>query len=104
MAAACQLQGRLTPFQTLCSSSFQNPNGETKQKTFQFAPHKMVIRLDDAELSFAEGMIMSAAGSSDQGTLPIKKLLRQFFEQTLLRWLRTWGHQSGSPGANFISV
>ncbi len=90
MATACQLQGRLTPFHTSCSSSssLQNPTGETKQKTFQFAPREMVIRLNDldsAELSFAEGMIMSTAGSSDQNTWPIRKLLRQFFEQTLLR-------------------
>ncbi len=55
----------------------------------------MVIRLndlDDAELSFAEGMIMSAAGNSDQDIWPIRKLLRQFFEQTLLKWLRARGH------------
>ncbi len=55
----------------------------------------MVIRLNDldtAELPFAEGMIMSAAGSSDQDVWPIRKLLRQFFEQTLLKWLRTRGH------------
>ncbi len=56
----------------------------------------MVIRLNDltaAELSFAEGMIMSTAGSSDQDIWPIRKLLRQFFEQTLLKWLRTRGHK-----------
>ncbi len=56
----------------------------------------MVIRLNDldtTELSFAEGMIMSTAGSSEQGTWPIRKLLRQFFDQTLLKWLRTRGHK-----------
>ncbi len=56
----------------------------------------MVIRLNDldtAEISFAEGMIMSVAGSSDQDGWPIRKLLRQFFEQTLLRWLRPRGHK-----------
>ncbi len=102
MAAACQLQGRLTPFHTFSSSSssssssLQNPNGETKQKTFQFAPREVVIRLNDldtAELSFAGGMIMSTAGSSDQDVWPIRKLLRQFFEQTLLKWLRTRGYK-----------
>ncbi len=43
----------------------------------------MVIRLnglDTDELSFAEGMIMSAAGNSDQDIWPIRKLLRPFFE------------------------
>ncbi len=66
-----------------------------KQRTFQFANSEVVIRLNDldtAELSFAEGMIMSAAGSSDQDTWQLRKLLRQFFEQTLLRWLRTGRH------------
>ncbi len=48
--------------------------------------------LADAELSFAEGMIMSAAGSIDRDAWPIRKLLRQFFEQTLLKWLRARGH------------
>ncbi len=67
-----------------------------KQRTFQFAPREMVIRLNglnSAELSFAEGIIMSAAGSSDQDTLPIRKLLRQFFDQTLLKRIRTRGHK-----------
>ncbi len=64
----------------------------------------MVIRLNDlhsVEISVMDGMIMSAAGRGEHDTWPIKKLLKQFFEQTLLRWLRTRSHRWTATDPNF---
>ncbi len=66
----------------------------------------MVIRLNDldtAELSFAEGMIMSAAGNSDQDTWPIRNLLRQFFEETILKWLQRHRWLISDPNLKIFS-
>ncbi len=64
-------------------------DGEVEERTFQFAPREMVIRLNDLDIAerffIIDGMVISAVGSD---TWPIRDLLRQLFEQTLLKWLR----------------